>query len=113
MSKKQQEIHETDSLPWIPVEGMEGAVQKILNVNPESGSISRLLKFSPGAHSTEKFVHDFYEEVYIIEGSVMDTTLNLTFHKGYYGYRHPGMIHGPYYSPNGALQFEVRNFEKC
>jgi hypothetical protein len=31
---------------------------------------------------------------------------------GYYGYRHPGMEHGPYYSPDGMMTFEVRNYEK-
>ena len=35
---------------------------------------------------------------------------NLELKAGYYGYRHPGMKHGPYYSPDGALQFEIRNY---
>ena len=111
MPKKQQEIHETESIPWTPVQGIPGMFEKVLNVDPDKGSVSRLLKFEPGTRTHEVLVHDFVEEIYIIEGRVFDTGQNLELKAGYYGYRHPGMKHGPYYSPDGALQVEIRNYE--
>ena len=66
MPKKQQEIHETESIPWIPVEGIPGMFEKVLNVDPDTGSVSRLLRFEPGTRTKEVLVHDFIEEIYII-----------------------------------------------
>ena len=34
--------------------------------------VTRMLKVDPGCRSTETFVHDFWEEVYILEGSQWD-----------------------------------------
>jgi anti-sigma factor ChrR (cupin superfamily) len=112
MAKKEQEIHETDSIPWKPVPGCPGVFEKVLNEDPETGSVTRLLKYEPGTRTNEILVHDFFEEIYVVEGSFVDTRTNLTFKKGYYGYRHPGMVHGPYYSEEGFITFEVRNYEK-
>lgn len=112
MAKKQQEIHETESIPWTPVEGNEGVYEKVLNVDPDKGSVTRLLKFEPGTRTSEVLTHDFYEEIWLLEGTLIDTTQNLTLEKGYYGYRHPDMEHGPYYSPDGMITFEIRNYEK-
>lgn len=112
MAKKQQEIHETESIPWTPVEGNEGVYEKVLNVDPDTGSVTRLLKFEPGTRTSEVLTHDFYEEIWLLEGTLIDTTQNLTLGKGYYGYRHPDMEHGPYYSPDGMITFEIRNYEK-
>jgi hypothetical protein len=56
--------------------------------------------------------HDFIEEILIIEGTLIDEGQNLELKAGYYGYRHPGMEHGPYYSPDGVITFELRDYEK-
>jgi hypothetical protein len=112
MAKKQQEIHETESVPWTPVEGSPGIHEKILNEDPETGSVTRLLKFDPGVRTTDVLVHDFVEEIWVIEGELIDTRQNLELKKNYYGYRHPGMEHGPYYTKNGAITFEIRNYGK-
>ena len=111
MAKQEQEIHETESIPWKPVEGYPGVYEKILNYDPETGSVTRLLKYEPGTRTNEVLVHDFYEEILVLEGTLIDTRKNLVFRKGYYGYRHPGMEHGPYYSPDGMITFEIRNYE--
>ena len=82
--KKQQEMHETESIPWTPIEGYPGAYENILNKDPEISSVTRLFKYDPGVRTDGVLTHDFYEEAY-----------NLTIKPGYYGYRHPGMKHGP------------------
>jgi len=39
MAKKEQEIHGTESIPWIPIEGYPGAFEKVLNKDPDTGSL--------------------------------------------------------------------------
>jgi len=112
MAKKQQEIHEVESIPWTAIQGNPGAYEKVLNVDPKTRSVTRLLKFEPGTRTNEILRHDFYEEIFVLGGTLIDTGQNLELEKGYYGYRHPGMEHGPYYSPDGMVTFEVRNYEK-
>ena len=52
--------------------------------------------------------HDVWEEVFIVEGSIHDLRLGQTFTKGMYACRPPGMEHGPWTSPDGAITFETR-----
>ncbi len=112
MAKKEQEIHETASIRWTPVEGSPGVYEKVLNADPETGSVTRLLKYEPGTATDQVLTHDFHEEILVLEGAFIDTRSKVTFGKGYYGYRHPGMVHGPYYSEGGMMTFEIRNYEK-
>ena len=52
----------------------EGIKQKVLTSDRDetakTGSRSRLLRFDPGAYSTEPFVHDHWEEVYLVNGTL-------------------------------------------
>ncbi|MDQ7864644.1 hypothetical protein RCO48_36750 [Peribacillus frigoritolerans] len=50
-------------------------------------------------------VHDFWEELYIIEGSLIDLRLNEEFTAGMVACRPPGMEHGPWKSPDGCKIF--------
>ncbi|NLB52325.1 MAG: hypothetical protein GX808_05215 [Syntrophomonadaceae bacterium] len=114
MAKPELEFFDHDlNIKWRQVEGaQEGIIEKILSYDPETGSYSRILKFPPGMVTTETLVHDFWEEVYILEGSLIDLKKELTFIKGMYACRPPGMIHGPYSIPNGCMTLEIRTFEK-
>ena len=56
--------------------------------------------------------HDFWEEVYIIEGSFVDITLNQKFSAGDYAIRPPGMRHGPWRTDEGVTTFESRYYSK-
>ncbi len=101
------ETSDVDNIPWVPVEGgPPGHYQKILTEGPEKMFITRMLKVDPGGASTEIFVHDFWEEVYILEGSQWDG--DQFFKKGMYACRPPGMKHGPYRTDEGVVTFEVR-----
>ena len=86
-----------------------GRTQRIISYNPETGDMVRVSEFAPGVDTTKEGVqsHDFWEEVYIIEGSVIDLTLNEEFSEGMTASRPPGMKHGPWKSPNGCKMFEV------
>ena len=57
-------------LPWQQVGACApiGIQQKILVTDPDNGSVTRLLKAEPRADQGI-FVHEHWEEVYILEGS--------------------------------------------
>lgn len=90
--------------------GVEGAWEKILSRDPETGDYTRLVRFEPNTDVTGAGVlsHDFWEEIYIIEGELTDTRLNQTFTAGMYACRPPGMRHGPFLSRAGCLMLEIR-----
>ena len=82
----------------------------ILATDPERGVATRMLRFAPGTDTSAAGpqIHDFWEEVYIVEGALHDLTLNQTFPAGTYACRPPGMRHGPWTAADGCLTFEMR-----
>ena len=96
-------------LPWERPEGSpEGVLHKILAMDPDAGSHTRLLKVDPGA-DTGIFVHDYWEEVYMLEGSYkMGDEFDPT---GTYTCKSPGVELGPFITDEGYLCLEIRNYE--
>ncbi|MBO0878517.1 MAG: cupin domain-containing protein, partial [Pseudonocardia sp.] len=84
--------------------------ERILAADSDGGVATRILRFEPGTDTTPNGVqvHDFWEEVYILEGSMTDLRLGETFSAGRYACRPPGMEHGPWRSEEGCTTFEVR-----
>lgn len=98
----------------------KGFWQKILASDLDevrkSGSRSRLLKIDPGSFSEEPFVHDYWEEVYIVEGDLIvgsDTNGRggQKFTAPGFACRPPGVFHGPFTSENGCLLFELHYYQ--
>ena len=115
MSKPEREFTGVDELPWAPVAGSAsagaggaGIEEKVLSRDPATGDVTRLLRFALGVRTADTIAHDFWEEVFILEGSLVDLGLGRTFTAGMYACRPPGMKHGPYASPHGAVLFETR-----
>lgn len=115
MPKPELEFFRPDDLPWQPVAGSAtggaggpGIMERVLSRDPATGDLTRLLRFDPGVETRETIAHDFWEEVWILEGSLSDLGKRQTFSAGMYACRPPGMRHGPYRSPGGALLFETR-----
>ena len=42
-----------------------------LDENVKTGNRTRLLRFEPGARTVEPFVHDYWEEVYLLSGDLI------------------------------------------
>ena len=87
MPKEEYEFSGREGVPWTPVAAgsgaaAEGMVEKILNLDDATGVGTRLLKFPPGVETSEEIVHDFWEEVYILEGELHDKRLYTTFTAG-------------------------------
>lgn len=102
----------TDSSPfeWEHAEGYPDGIDEMILYEDEDGSQTRLLRFEPGAETHEVLEHDFSEEVYIIEGGLIDKRLDEAFTRGMYACRTPGMEHGPYVAPVGCTTIEFRYF---
>lgn len=97
----------------------EGIKQKVLasdlDETNKTGSRSRLLRFDPGAYSTVPFVHDHWEEVYLVSGTLTvgnDDKGNggEPFDAPTYACRPPGVYHGPFKSENGCMLFELHYY---
>jgi hypothetical protein len=96
-----------------------GFEQKILasdiDESAKTGSRSRLMRLRPGSWSTAPFVHDFWEEVYLLEGDLWvgndaEGKGGERFEGPTYAVRPPGAEHGPFKSENGCLMFELHYY---
>jgi hypothetical protein len=111
MPKPEHEFFPATEVPFTSCAGVvPDLTERILAQDGDSGVATRILRFAPGTDTTPNGVqvHDFWEEVFILEGSITDTRLGRTFVAGDYACRPPGMAHGPWTSADGCLTFEVR-----
>lgn len=111
MAKPEFEFFDVTGVGWSRCAGAaEGLTERILALDETTGVATRMLRFAPGTDTSPNGVqvHDFWEEVYILSGSITDLRLGQTFTAGMYACRPPGMAHGPWTSAEGCLTFEVR-----
>jgi hypothetical protein len=97
---------------WLPVPTeVQGVWAQVLAEDRETGDYTRLLRFDRGVDTspTGTRIHDYWEEVYILEGDLTDLRLGATFTRGMYACRPPGMPHGPWQTKAGALMLEFRS----
>jgi len=108
MAKPELEFH-LPAGPWVEA-GAPGIEEMCLSSDPVTGDDTSLLRWAPGTDSTPLGAqqHDFWEEVYILEGAMTDLTLGETFSAGMYACRPPGMRHGPWTSESGYLALVSR-----
>ena len=115
MSKPEIEFSPAANWEWIPIPGkVVGLSERILANDPKAGVATRMLRFAPGTDTSPNgtLTHDFWEEVYIIEGAIYDTRLKQNFTAGMFACRPPGMKHGPWISKNGCITYEVRYYSR-
>jgi hypothetical protein len=117
MLKEHLEFHTLDlNVGWeTPAGYPQGIQQKILagrlDEEAKRGSRTRLLRFQPGAFTTEPFEHEYWEEVFQIEGTL--TVGGKTFGPRTYAARPPHVPHGPFRSDEGCLLLEIHYFDHC
>ncbi len=118
MAKPELEFFRPDHLPWTPVAasatggaGGVGVEEKILSRDERGRDMTRLLRFQAGVETKETIAHDFWEEVWILEGQLIDLGKKQTFTAGMYACRPPGMPHGPYRVPEGCMTLEIRYYK--
>ena len=95
--------------------------QKILAADidevAKTGSRTRLLRFAPGAYTKAPFVHDHWEEVYLVSGDLTvgnDAEGNggENFKAPTYACRPPGAVHGPFKSETGCVLYEIHYYDE-
>jgi len=95
---------------WTPCPGLEDLAEELtLSVDPESGAITRLTRFLPGA-DTRAFgskCHDYPEEIFIVSGRLHDAAFDLWLEAGHYASRPAGEVHGPFRTDVGCVVLEV------
>jgi hypothetical protein len=96
-----------------------GIKQKIiagsLDEPKRTGNRTRLLRFDPGAYTTAPFVHEYWEEVFLLSGDlIVGNDANGQGGERFEGYtyavRPPGVYHGPFKSETGCLLLETHYF---
>jgi hypothetical protein len=75
------------------------------------GSRTRLVRWAPGALLPEPVVHDFHEEVFVVDGEFVvgcdaSGEGGETFGPFTYACRPPGVLHGPFASRTGCTLLE-------
>lgn len=122
INKLHDEFHSLDMANgWAVPEGYPAGIkQKILSGALDEpnrrGSRTRLLKFDAGTFTTKPFVHDYWEEVFLVSG---DLTVGndeageggTPFQPFTYACRPPGAFHGPFKSETGCLLLEIHYFD--
>jgi hypothetical protein len=122
VNKQHDEFYPVDlDTGWaVPAGYPDGIEQKILagalDETERRGSRTRLLRFAPGVFTTAPFVHEYWEEVYLVSG---DLTVGNDEHGSggesfaahTYACRPPGAAHGPFKSENGCLLLEIHYFD--
>jgi hypothetical protein len=120
--KKHQEFHALDlDRGWeVPPGYPSGMQQKILSgeldEGAKTGSRTRLLRFAPGVFTTEPFVHEYWEEVFLVSGDLYvgsdaSGEGGERFEPHTYACRPPGVHHGPFRSAGGCLLLEIHYYE--
>jgi hypothetical protein len=98
----------------------EGIKQQILagflDETNKRGYRTRHLRFDPGTFTQAPFVHDYWEEVYLLSGDLIvgnDVEGNggESFGPNTYACRPPGTVHGPFKSEYGCLLLEVHLYD--
>lgn len=98
----------------------QGIEQKILSgaldETGKKGSRTRLLRFQPGVFTTKPFVHDYWEEVYLLQGDLVVGNDDQgkggePFTGDTYACRPPGAYHGPFRSDTGCMLLEIHYYD--
>jgi hypothetical protein len=121
--KEHKEFHRIDldagweTLPDYP-DGIEQQILSgFLDEKNRRGFRTRHLRFAPGVYTTEPFVHEYWEEVYLVSGDlIVGSDKNgkggTKFGPNTYACRPPGTPHGPFRSEKGCLLLELHYYDE-
>ena len=121
--KGHKEFHKLDlSEGWETLPGYPDGIQQkiiagVLDEKGKRGNRTRLLRFAPGVYTTAPFVHDHWEEVYLISGDLIVGNDDKgrggePFDAPTYACRPPGVYHGPFKSDRGCMLYEIHYYDE-
>ncbi len=124
INKEHKKFHPVDmeTEGWhTPTGYPDGIEQKILagalDEEKGAGHRTRLLRFAPGVYTTAPFVHDYWEEVYLVTGDLIvgndeNGDGGESFAQHTYACRPPGAYHGPFKSEGGCVLLETHFYDE-
>jgi hypothetical protein len=121
--KEHKEFYTVDlDAGWeVPLGYPSGIQQQILagflDETNRTGFRTRHLRFKPGVYTTKPFVHEYWEEVYLISGDLIvgcdaNGRGGQKFGPHTYACRPPGTLHGPFKSETGCLLLEWHYYDE-
>jgi hypothetical protein len=122
VEKEHKEFHRLNfGEGWEPIPGYpSGMEHKILAGHldevKKKGSRTRLLRIGPGVFTTKPFIHEYWEEVYVISGDLIvgndeHGRNGESFLANTYACRPPGAWHGPFKSETGCILLEIHYYD--
>jgi len=123
IQKEHKEFYTVDlSKDWECPPGYPSGIEQqilagFLDEKSKTGFRTRHLRFKPGTYTTAPFIHEYWEEVYLISGDLIvgsDANGNggEKFGPHTYACRPPGTLHGPFKSDTGCLLLELHYFDQ-
>ena len=98
---------------WEPVAGYSGVEMKTLSGafdhDARTGAVTRVSRWQPGAAVESVVIHDWCEEVFVVQGSMSIGTPGApqqALPMGTYAVRPADIPHGPFFSEEGCLLIE-------
>jgi len=103
--------------PGYPAGIQQQILAGFLDEKNKRGYRTRHLRFLPGIYTRAPFLHDYWEEVYLLSGDLIvgnDENGNggVKYGPGTYACRPPGTPHGPFKSENGCVLLEVHLYDE-
>jgi len=86
--------------------------KKMLSRDPETGAYTRIFYLPPGSKDSSARKHEFWEEIFVLEGHMVDYATNKVYPKGSYALRQAGVIHGPFGSELGCTLLETTWYDR-
>ena len=122
VEKEHKEFHRLNfNDGWEAIPGYPSGMQhKILaghlDEKNKRGSRTRLMRIPAGTFTTKPFIHEYWEEVYVVSG---DLTVGNdeqgrngeSFLANTYACRPPGAWHGPFKSETGCVLLEIHYYD--
>jgi len=109
--------HGWETPPGYPAGFKQKILSGVLDEARKQGGRTRLLRLDPGTHSTVPFVHDYWEEVFLVSGQLTVGSDakgegGQPFSAFTYACRPPGVPHGPFKSETGCLLYENHYYDE-
>jgi len=122
INKQHEEFHLLDmNEGWFTPPGYPSGIEQKtlsgeLDEQGKRGSRTRFLRFQPGVYTTKPFVHEYWEEVYLVSGDLVvgndeQGKNGISFQPNTYACRPPGVYHGPFKSEAGCLLLEIHYYD--
>lgn len=97
--------------PGVEQKLLSGALDEVAKI----GVRTRLIRFRPGTVAPNVFLHDYWEEVYLMSGKLVNGcdaqgAGGTEYAAPAYACRPPGTEHGPFTSSQGCIFFEIQYY---